>query len=63
MSLDPSGRLPRAFTTPGTSSFLEFLASYSPALLPGNRILPAGNAPVAPHATTTIITARPAMDL
>src|SRR5450756_887782 len=54
MSLDPSGRLPRAFTTPGTSSFLELLASYSPALLPGNRILPAGNAPVAPHATTIV---------
>ena len=54
MSLDPSGRLPRAFTTPGTSSFLEFLAAYSPALLPGNRILPAGNAPVAPHATTIV---------
>jgi len=54
MSLDPSGRLPRAFTTPGTSSFLEFLASYLPALLPGNRILPAGNAPVAPHATTIV---------
>jgi proteasome beta subunit len=54
MSPDPSGRLPRAFTTPGNSSFLEFLASYSPALLPGNRILPAGNAPVAPHATTIV---------
>lgn len=46
-----SGRLPRAFTTPGSSSFVEFLSSHAPQLLPGNR--PAGDVQ-APHGTTIL---------
>lgn len=50
-----SGRLPAAFTTPGMSSFTEFLTQVSPELLPGRRPLPAGmSADVAPHATTIV---------
>jgi proteasome beta subunit len=48
-----SGRLPHAFTTPGTSSFVEFLAGHAPELLPGNRPLPAGDVQ-APHGTTIV---------
>ena len=54
MSLhDSSGRLPHAFTTPGTSSFVDFLSGFSPELLPGNRPLPVGEVS-APHATTIV---------
>ncbi len=50
-----SGRLPHAFTTPGSSSFVDFLASHAPELLPGNRPVPAGAAEIAaPHATTIV---------
>ena len=35
--LSASGRLPHAFTTPGSSSFVEFLSGHAPQLLPGNR--------------------------
>jgi proteasome beta subunit len=54
VSLDPtsSGRLPAAFTTPGSSSFTEFLSSHAPELLPGRRPLPAGAVPETPHGTT-----------
>ncbi|HCU48718.1 MAG TPA: proteasome subunit beta [Micromonosporaceae bacterium] len=53
--LDPSGRLPAAFTTPRTSSFTEFLSLASPELLPGRRPLPPGLATdLAPHATTIV---------
>ncbi|MFS0705639.1 proteasome subunit beta [Cellulomonas sp. 179-A 9B4 NHS] len=48
-----SGRLPHAFTTPGTSSFVEFLSGHAPELLPGNRPLPTGELAV-PHATTIV---------
>ena len=48
-----SGRLPHAFTTPGSSSFVEFLAGHAPELLPGNRPLPAGEVH-APHGTTIV---------
>ena len=51
---DTHGRLPRSFTTPGTSSFLDFLASHDPSLLPPGRHLPAGEAPQTPHATTIV---------
>src|SRR5659263_779582 len=56
MGLDhtSAGRLPAAFTTPGSSSFVEFLAGHAPSLLPGNRPLPAGEVPLAPHATTIV---------
>jgi proteasome beta subunit len=53
--LDPSGRLPAAFTVPGVSSFTEFLSRTAPELLPGRRPLPPGlSADVAPHATTIV---------
>lgn len=48
------GRLPAAFMTPGTSSFLDFLAQHEPSLLPTGRPLPAGDVPPAPHATTIV---------
>ncbi|MEV4410521.1 proteasome subunit beta [Catellatospora sp. NPDC049609] len=52
---DTPGRLPASFTTPGTSSFTEFLTQVAPELLPGRRPLPAGmNADLAPHATTIV---------
>ena len=46
-----SGRLPHAFTTPGSSSFVEFLSGHAPQLLPGNR--PGGDV-LAPHGTTIL---------
>ena len=54
---NPSGRLPDAFMTPATASFVDFLSSYAPELLPGNRPLPAGSWAAelnAPHATTIV---------
>ncbi|WP_149204416.1 proteasome subunit beta [Actinotalea subterranea] len=51
---DSHGRLPRSFTTPGTSSFLDFLAHHDPSLLPTGRTLPAGDAPASTHATTIV---------
>ena len=48
-----SGRLPHAFTTPGSSSFVDFLAGHAPGLLPGNRPLPVGGVQ-APHGTTIV---------
>ena len=53
-SADNQGRLPGAFTAPGTSSFVEFLGGYAPHLLPGHRDLPPGEVPVFPHATTIV---------
>src|SRR6478609_3146188 len=49
--LSASGRLPHAFTTPGSSSFVDFLSSHAPQLLPGNR--PGGDV-LAPHGTTIV---------
>jgi proteasome beta subunit len=54
MSTDPHGRLPSAFTSLGSSSFVEFLADHAPDLLPGHRPLPGGTVPVTPHATTIV---------
>ena len=51
---DAPGRLPRSFLTPGTPSFLDFLASHDPSMLPTGRNLPAGEAPAGPHATTIV---------
>ncbi|GIF76048.1 proteasome subunit beta [Asanoa siamensis] len=52
---DPSGRLPDAFTSSGTSSFTQFLSQVAPELLPGRRPLPPGTAAdMAPHATTIV---------
>ncbi|MFJ3902670.1 proteasome subunit beta [Streptomyces sp. NPDC090025] len=47
------GRLPAAFLTPGSSSFMDFLADHSPELLPGHRKLPEGIVE-APHGTTIV---------
>jgi proteasome beta subunit len=53
--LDPSGRLPAAFTAAGVSSFTEFLSRTAPELLPGRRPLPPGLVgDLAPHATTIV---------
>jgi proteasome beta subunit len=41
--------------TPGSSSFVEFLADHQPELLPGRRQLPQGFQPLeAPHGTTIV---------
>ena len=49
-----TGRLPAAFLTPGSSSFIDFLAEHSPDLLPGRRSLPEGLIVEAPHGTTIV---------
>ncbi|WP_459183156.1 proteasome subunit beta [Streptomyces sp.] len=50
-----TGRLPAAFLTPGSSSFMDFLGDHSPQLLPGNRPLPAALGAVElPHGTTIV---------
>ncbi|MFD7033906.1 proteasome subunit beta [Streptomyces sp. NPDC059917] len=48
-----TGRLPAAFLTPGSSSFMDFLGAHSPEMLPGNRTLPEGIVQ-APHGTTIV---------
>ncbi|MEU6893808.1 proteasome subunit beta [Streptomyces sp. NPDC046557] len=48
-----TGRLPAAFLTPGSSSFMDFLGAHSPEMLPGNRKLPEGVIE-APHGTTIV---------
>ena len=49
-----TGRLPSAFTTPGSSSFTDFVSQLRPALLTGNGL--SGNASVLPipHGTTIL---------
>jgi len=48
-------RLPAAYLTPGSSSFLDFLSSQAPELLPGRRATPTGSAgDLAPHGTTIV---------
>ncbi|MFE3475422.1 MULTISPECIES: proteasome subunit beta [unclassified Streptomyces] len=50
-----TGRLPAAFLTPGSSSFMDFLADRSPEMLPGNRSLPPIQGAIeAPHGTTIV---------
>ncbi|MFC6594678.1 proteasome subunit beta [Kitasatospora paranensis] len=49
-----TGRLPAAFLTPGSSSFMDFLDRHSPELLPGRRSLPEGLTIEAPHGTTIV---------
>ena len=53
MTPDTPGRLPASFMTPGTSSFLDFLAAHDPSLLPG-RPLPPGEITGALHGTTIV---------
>jgi proteasome beta subunit len=48
-------RLPEAFLTPGSSSFMDFLNQQAPELLPGHRAAPTSNAgDLAPHGTTIV---------
>ncbi|MFH9826106.1 proteasome subunit beta [Streptomyces bobili] len=50
-----TGRLPAAFLTPGSSSFMDFLSEHQPEILPGNRQLPPMQGVVeAPHGTTIV---------
>ncbi|WP_415948755.1 proteasome subunit beta [Streptomyces sp. KLOTTS4A1] len=50
-----TGRLPAAFLTPGSSSFVDFLGEHQPEMLPANRTLPAvQGAFEAPHGTTIV---------
>ncbi|MFJ4847931.1 MULTISPECIES: proteasome subunit beta [unclassified Streptomyces] len=50
-----TGRLPAAFLTPGSSSFVDFLGAHAPEMLPGNRSLPAVHGAVElPHGTTIV---------
>ncbi|MBA0050693.1 proteasome subunit beta [Streptomyces sp. AJS327] len=55
-----TGRLPAAFLTPGSSSFLDFLSEHAPEQLPGNRQLPRTEGVIeAPHGTTIVAVAFP----
>lgn len=50
-----TGRLPAAFLTPGSSSFVDFLGAHAPDMLPGNRTLPSVKGAVElPHGTTIV---------
>ncbi|WP_405646219.1 proteasome subunit beta [Streptomyces uncialis] len=50
-----TGRLPAAFLTPGSSSFVDFLSDHQPGLLPSGRNLPPIQGVIeAPHGTTII---------
>lgn len=50
----PAG-LPAAYLQTGSSSFTEFVADFSPDLLPGRRVLPsAAPETLAPHGTTIV---------
>ncbi|WP_029253314.1 proteasome subunit beta [Paraoerskovia marina] len=52
MSLDSTGGLPDAFRTPGSSSFVDFLAAHAPHALPGAPT--SGALPQLAHATTIV---------
>ncbi|ANZ19678.1 proteasome subunit beta [Streptomyces noursei] len=55
-----TGRLPAAFLTPGSSSFVDFLGRHAPELLPGNRPLPSVQGVIeAPHGTTIVAASFP----
>ncbi|MEU3789789.1 proteasome subunit beta [Streptomyces fructofermentans] len=50
-----TGRLPAAFLTPGSSSFMDFLSEHQPDMLPGMRQLPPVQGVIeAPHGTTIV---------
>lgn len=50
-----TGRLPAAFLTPGSSSFMDFLSDHSPEMLPGKRVMPPVQGHIeAPHGTTIV---------
>lgn len=46
--------LPGPFLTTGSSSFLDFVRSYAPEVLPETRFIPAGPIPDSPHGTTIV---------
>ncbi|MFF5335842.1 proteasome subunit beta [Streptomyces sp. NPDC013181] len=55
-----TGRLPAAFLTPGSSSFMDFLSDQAPEMLPGNRQAPPLKGAIeAPHGTTIVAAAFP----
>ncbi|MET7641541.1 proteasome subunit beta [Streptomyces sp. NPDC005438] len=55
-----TGRLPAAFLTPGSSSFMDFLSGHAPSLLPGNRQLPPVEGAIqVPHGTTIVAATYP----
>ncbi|MFD9815332.1 proteasome subunit beta [Streptomyces sp. NPDC059080] len=55
-----TGRLPAAFLTPGSSSFMDFLGEHAPDLLPGSRPLPQVQGLIeAPHGTTIVAASFP----
>ncbi|MFE4372063.1 proteasome subunit beta [Streptomyces sp. NPDC056835] len=55
-----TGRLPAAFLTPGSSSFMDFLSHHSPDMLPGKRTLPPLQGAIeAPHGTTIVAVSFP----
>ena len=55
MSTTGGQRLPAAYLTPGSSSFIDFLADQAPELLPSRRTLPsAAQSDLAPHGTTIV---------
>ncbi|WP_406728358.1 proteasome subunit beta [Streptomyces sp. GD-15H] len=55
-----TGRLPAAFLTPGSSSFMDFLSDHQPEMLPGRRKLPPLQGAVeAPHGTTIVAASFP----
>ncbi|WP_189930452.1 proteasome subunit beta [Streptomyces sulfonofaciens] len=50
-----TGRLPAAFLTPGSSSFMDFLSAHQPEMLPANRALPVVQGALeVPHGTTIV---------
>jgi proteasome beta subunit len=53
-----NGRLPAHFTTPGSSSFSDFLQLAAPDLLPSRQRLPEGTI-AAPHGTTIVAVTHP----
>ncbi len=54
-SPDAGQRLPSAYLTPGSSSFMDFLSAQAPDLLPGRRAVPSAPAgDLAPHGTTIV---------
>jgi proteasome beta subunit len=52
------GRLPAHFTTPGSSSFVDFLRAAAPDLVPSRLTLPEGTVS-APHGTTIVAVTHP----
>ncbi|WP_328899373.1 MULTISPECIES: proteasome subunit beta [unclassified Streptomyces] len=55
-----TGRLPAAFLTPGSSSFMDFLSDQAPEMLPGHRQAPPMKGAIeAPHGTTIVAAAFP----